>query len=215
VKLGKIRRVLAKEFARSPAKSGLLLALLPLAAYVVLPLWRTTQPSATGGRARTVPESAVARTEVVPQSRNSGWRRLSDWMEHDRWMSSADLSPRGRDPFQFAPDMALAQDEDIVDEDEVARGSDPGSEGEPSGLVLSATLLGGRTRLATINGRTYRERDALQSEADGTTGRAPWIVSQVASRHVVLAREGKEYMLRLQPASENSGGIFIQRQNRN
>jgi hypothetical protein len=75
--------------------------------------------------------------------------------------------------------------------------------------VLTATVLVPGARLATINGRTYREREMLQSETAG--GAATWMVARVARNHVVLQANGREYLLPLERTDGSAEGITITR----
>jgi hypothetical protein len=115
--------------------------------------------------------------------------------------SAAALSPKfppipKRDPFELLGATRIVKD-----------GKSKGSNGtskeaaekaiadvKDSGLILNATLVMGQQRLAYINGRVYREKEAISIEGRGPD--APtWVVTTILPHKVLLSYQGTPLQL--------------------
>jgi hypothetical protein len=208
VNLGKLKRTLERDFKRNPAKTGVLLALLPVAAYFIGPLFWKMIPK-TGSDGATVGSVALpAANSLVPPAnatspRAAPWHEVAAQIASDSRMTSAAVAGL-RDPFQ-GEEKVLVQlaEQPIEPAQEVTE--DPNEETRPEdfGLQLTATIVGEHLRLATINGKQYRENAKLPilQSAEGAPndiqGGAAFVVKRVAKKYVVLEREGKLYQLQL------------------
>jgi hypothetical protein len=114
-----------------------------------------------------------------------------------------------RNPFRLAPAVEAAQ---VAESDrnqskpepETIDGTEP-PELSPSelGFRLTATIVGSQVRMATINGKPYREQSSIvvASERGATQERVgpetAFTLVSVGRKHVVLERNGKLYQLEL------------------
>ncbi|MGE0758307.1 MAG: hypothetical protein AB7O38_14865 [Pirellulaceae bacterium] len=216
----KWHRTMVREFQRSPGKSLLLVAMLPIAAYFVGPLVWKSLPSARGSVSpATVTKALVAASPFVPcldgdtaskSSSPASWHELREWMQQDRRMRSAPFQGL-RDPFRAV--AAVASPTEVADAEEErteASGKDtPLSELKPDlspeelGLHLTATIIGKRIRMATINGKPYRERATIDVSAenrrrdDDSLPSASFVLKSVQRKSVTLERNGALYELEL------------------
>jgi hypothetical protein len=71
-----------------------------------------------------------------------------------------------------------------------------------SGLVLSATCIVGRQRMAIINGRVYKEKEAIQRPGDET---ASCIVTEILPHKVLLSCQGETLQLSYLNVGTKSG----------
>lgn len=204
----KLRRTLVREFQRSPGKTCLLLALLPVAAYFIVPLLGTKEAKGHGAvQPAAAPVAAAVAAASVPGAAARTWHELVEWMANDVRMRTA---PHGgaRNPFRRSGDdrTATNQDETAHEVPEIEAKERP-QELSPSemGLRLTATIVGSRVRMATINGRRYREQAPIAVGSapadDGVEGArqmdTPFVVKTISRKHVVLERNGKLYPLEM------------------
>lgn len=211
---GKLKRSLQREFKRNKAKTCVLLALLPVAGYFVGPVvWKmlphsksrgpaaeaatATSPTATASFVNVVPTVSVA----VPAT--AAWHDAADWIASDARMTAAPASGL-RNPFQIAVNELQRSAGQESDHDARKEVSEELRRPEDFGLQLTATIVGSRLRLATINGKQYRENATVmisnmeEAPSDPITTLVPgFVLKTVAKKHVVLEREGKLYQLQL------------------
>jgi hypothetical protein len=199
---GKLKRVAIREFKRSPAKACVLLALLPVAAYFIGPLvWKKIPDS----RARAVaaasgpelPTNAPAQP-IVPAT---DWWLLAEQMARDARMRAA--PPRTmRNPFRLTETPV---ENTTADADAAGAETEQRTESgiEQFSLRLTSTIVGQRLRMATINGKPYRENAIISfppgesRAADGEAGSPKIVLKTVARKFVVLEHGGKLYQLNL------------------
>lgn len=225
--VGKLKRVAIKEFTRSPAKSGFLLVMLPVALYFCVPLLlgaakKSSLASSTTGmdgpmKADFVLPAAMELT-TTPCREQQGWAEVARGLAEDLLTKPAELPSNTRNPFaaivQETPDESLAMvevDEQVVGSDRDAE-SDAAVEQEQAvvtanpirelGLQLNATMIGRRARLATINGKTYEEGETIPViiEAGVEPDDLMTIelrLEQVDRRFVVLQLDGQQHRLQL------------------
>jgi hypothetical protein len=208
VSLQKLQRGLLREFKRSPAKSCVLLAMLPVAVYFIGPLiWKKGKPGKSPALAVVpVASKAVASAAMVNPPAIS-WQNLVQKMASDSRMRTA--PPLGlRNPFQSATNILSINAEDetkaISDQEtvpEVGKLRQKELNPEEIGLRLTATVVGSRVRMATINGKPYRENariDMLAGENESSDAAASqFVLKTVDRKFVVLEHNGKLYQLKL------------------
>jgi hypothetical protein len=213
VDFGKLKRTMVREFQRSPAKTCVLLGMLPVAGYFIGPLiWKQVRPTKT-------PALAVARpVEIAAASPVGGavagatagaaavtWKDAATWMEMDSLMQ-ATIPPAARNPFQQAK-----SEQDLANAKNASAGQlgqenalDNETRPEDLGLRLTATMVGNRIRIATINGKQYQENALINAAAGGAPevnakplGGDAFVLKLVDRKFVILERNGKTYQLQL------------------
>ena len=122
--IGKLKRVAIKEFKRSPAKAGILLAMLPVALYFCLPLCVGALKKHSTSAAAVAPDSKnadfllPAATEKVttPSRVRQGWVEVARWLENDLLAVPVSIPMDARNPFaalgQEKNDESLTEVED-------------------------------------------------------------------------------------------------------
>lgn len=208
----RLKRILEREFKRNPAKTCVLLALLPVAAYFILPLvWQPFAGGKPSGpsvvQASIAPVAAVTADANVPGPTVSekSWHQVAGSIAADPRMKAAPVMGL-RNPFErdlSALQAAAAEQKEQAQEPVEVRPQP--RRPEEFGLQLSATIVGSQLRLATINGRQYRENSAVAIPQDHSgqegTQLSPtansFMLKTVTKKFVVLEREGKLYRLPL------------------
>jgi hypothetical protein len=239
VNLERLGRAARAELTRNPKKSAVLAVICLVAIYFWAPLIKKWT---SGSDIAAAPDVAVVAT-LVPVVDNTAtsaaqadsvtkrsWQTLVRLIEQDPNMMTATLEPELRDPFVQAQPAASTMAETAG-----AMGSDAAPVAPPApaleltprqlGLLLNGTIVGPRVRLATINGKTYREQElvyvavASAGSADGDASaseatdrllnhqtdpqesdrnnRIEFKLAEIQPQRVVLLREGKVYSLEL------------------
>jgi hypothetical protein len=135
----------------------------------------------------------------------SDWQAVAEWIASDLRMRPA--PPQGvRNPFQrFAAQPGTA-DAGSPEGSTGPRTSSDGRRLDPSdlGLRLTATIVGDRVRMATINGKPYRENARITfpgedaSQDPGQISQEPaLILKSVDRKFVLLERDGQLFRLHL------------------
>jgi len=221
VKLGQLAKQLRREATANPKKAGVLGLLAVVALWFWAPLvwgWifgneeeegvkaaqATAQsapasptsaalPTPSGGS----PESdAAAKKEETPRH---PWQQLVQWMDDDPRMLPASALSGQRDPF-VATDLEITQD----------KSNDAFPEVTPKslGMVLTATMISPRHRVARINEASYQVGQTVKVTKDGRE--IGFTLEEVHRRQVVLSRHGNRYEL-VPPSSERSGRVKLVR----
>lgn len=237
--VGKLKRVAIQEFKRSPGKSGILLAMLPVAFYFCAPLlYGAIKKSSPLTNASTVIDSSRKADFVRPAATEPatsgqvqrGWVEVERWLENDLLATPVGLPSNTRNPFaaigQKKKDESLAvsaADERVVAserEEELGNSVDPAAvTSNPIrelGLELSATMVGQQSRLATINGKTYREGETIpvKIEADMRPDQAAMLqiqLTHVDRRFVVLQLDSHQHRLQLRNELPNDAIVVKSR----
>ena len=186
--VGKLKRVAIKEFTRSPAKTGFLVLMLPVALYVCVPLLLGSQkkPNATVANPAKPADfvlPAAANAPRAVEAAQSSWVEVARWLAVDQFTLPTMIPADVRNPFIAAKEpetkadqelVATTDDEriELVDEDsqppevveEDVTGDNPIRK---LGLKLNATMVGRRCRLATIDGRTYEQGETISVLVEG------------------------------------------------
>ena len=206
VNVRKLRRVLYKEFTKSPLKTGFLVAMCPVAVYFVLPLCLPgkDKPTRQSNRPLELTTSTQEQTTETVEVDNN-WAQLTATMTNDPWMVSAELPAAARDPFKRLIDEP---EEREVPDDEPDKIASEQELVETYSIALTATMVTPRTRIATINGKTYREQELLELDDRGNGIQDQTVrLAEVGPRHAILDWEGKSIRLDLQRSQ--SGRIRI------
>lgn len=216
----RLLRILHKEFTRSPGKTAILLAMLPVAAYFIVPLFRSAEPKRAKvllpSAVQLAPPAALTAAIAVPPGDGDDWRSLYERIQADPYYRPATVTAV-RNPFLF-PDrkeeLLLAEESDADEESETQPAPRP-----PADLRLTGIVWGQGTRLATINGRTYAESDPIRAgdegesaEDDGEAEVDVWVVAEITRRDVLLARGGTRHRLRLEQPERVIGISILDRQ---
>lgn len=186
VNVGKLKRVAIKEFTRSPAKTGFLVLMLPVALYFCVPLLFGSQKKSTAAAtdpakpADFVLPAAVDKVASVETAQDS-WVEVARWLADDRLAVPAPIGADARNPFVVAIPIESEQTIVAATDDEQVRSADIETQvmeiveeevttSNPIrelGLQLNATMVGRRARLATINGKTYERGETITVIIEG------------------------------------------------
>ncbi len=227
--VGKLKRVAIKEFQRSPAKTCILIGFLPVALYFCVPLLLGTGKTSTAelptpGKADFI--LPTANPKATKQSSGStSWMSVASTLDNDLLAVPTTLSKESRNPFAWLVADEPAS-ETVVDEqqheeeagltqeelqkleqqrDALAESQDPIEE---LGLQLHATMVGKRSRLATIKGKSYEQGEAIpvmivERVMGSTSEKAEQVTNRelkllhVDRRFVVIEMDGKQHQLQL------------------
>jgi len=232
VKLGQFKKKVAKEFAKSPAKTFALIALCPVALYFVVPLFLPKKPTIDEAQRVKViaPNSkpvmatfatASATVTQLPVSVGPNWEQLNRWIEADARRKSGTIASDQRNPFQAVP-VEMERTETVAANDdppvEPVRPPELTQERfEALGLKLTGTMLGRRSRSATINGRRYVEGAKVspvdedgRASADGHV----FVLKRVGPHLAILEMQGLQFRLELNAARGLGTGITVVRKQR-
>lgn len=191
----------------NPQKGAILGIMLLVALYFWAPLvagWlgkkptgQTAAPADLGANALAgfPAQSVTGDKPAQPAAAETPWYLLTEWMDRDPLKRTAESPIRGRDPFRF-----VAQ---------AVKPTEPPPEpkkkpivAETFALALSGTVVGPGRRLATINGKTYREGDDVKLTSDGQS--VAFKVAEVHPQSVVLSFQGKSLELKMKVLAATS-----------
>jgi hypothetical protein len=201
--------------------------MLPVALYFCVPLlFGGIKKPSPGTTATTVVKDdskkadfvlpAATETTATPSRIQQSWIEIASWLENDLLAMPVGLPSNARNPFaaigQVKKDESLA----VLEVDEPVEGAEREEERENSvdaavvtsnpirelGLQLNATMVGQRSRLATISGKTYEEGDTVPVNIESGMGpdQVTMIHLQLAHvdrRFVVLQFDGHQHRLQL------------------
>jgi hypothetical protein len=210
VNWGKLKRTIERDFKRNPAKTGVLLALLPVAAYFIGPLcWKLLPKKgpeiAAVGTVALAPVNSASQPPIPTTTAKpvaTRWLDVAAQIATDTRMASAALGGL-RNPFEGEANLPIDLTQQKNELPTESASDEQASRPEDFGLQLTATIVGKNVKLATINGKQYRENATLPilhgSDSDATAAHdnSGFIVKRVAKKYVVLEREGKLYQLKL------------------
>ena len=185
---------LKRELSRSPKKAALLGLLLLVAMYFWLPLvfgWMKGGSSlleAAVPSAAVIPPPALAPAAAAAQPA-AAWQQVVKAMESDPQMASAATLLGGRDPFENVH-RKVAEATATADVKVQALVTP-----DTAGLVLSSTVVGPRSRVAFVNGKTYRVGDLIHVTADGDD--LTFAVVEIDTKQIVVEREKRRYVMKI------------------
>ena len=228
--VGKLKRVAIKEFKRSPGKTGFLLVMIPVALYFCVPLLlgvvkKKSSPSSGAAAVGVAAEKAefvlpaATNAIVLPSKVELSWVEVARSLANDLLATPAGVPAIARNPFAAKhqekndePIAAVEGDEPeepfVGPETEAELKASIDQIGETSnpiralGLELNATVVGQRSRLATINGKSYKEGETIpviidSGEAADAVTAVSLELAHVERRFVVLKMDGVEHSLQL------------------
>ncbi|MFZ5828704.1 MAG: hypothetical protein ACOY3P_01385 [Planctomycetota bacterium] len=185
-----------REVLAHPKKAALLAGLFVVALYFWFPLvreWVAGNPEKQA--AQVVAANPSQAREAAPSSRTAAAVSRLPWHIVAARLDSIALAqpvlplPGDSNPFEppkLANALAMAEEP-----------ATPPVETTPAdlGLALTSTIIGTHDRVARINGRTYRQGQAIEVEKDGRT--YDLRLADVRPRSVVVILEGRRYELLL------------------
>lgn len=191
-----------KEFKRSPGKSAVLVALLPVAAYfiggpILKKSWSERPQAVANASPTTFLVSNTTAATALPSNAEAIWPRVLDAVRSDPMMAPATGSTK-RNPFM---QLTVVDKATSVDEDDQARAAELAKvTPEEFGLRLMGTIVSSRMKLATINGRPYSLNETIEVPfAQGDEAKQKFILVEVGEKHVVLNGKGELFRMTLEP----------------
>jgi len=188
--MDRLKRQLIREMKANPAKAAVLGALLAVALWFWFPLMKkwiykpepSPPPTLAGVAANPAP------SPMAMPKRN--WKDVANEFDTDP-LRVAHAAPRAiPNPFRKTIDPETEETietEEVVDEELTA---------DDLGLTVTSTITGGRTRVALINGRAFREGENVKVNVDGDVYN--FRLALVGSSGVLLEGDGKRFELKLQ-----------------
>lgn len=236
--ISKLKNQLLREAKANPKKAVALGLLLVVALWFWVPLLvgGTEADEQASKQQKPAPEDPAASlappewraamqgsliSEAEAQKPSYPWRQIALWREQDPRTLPVVEPVVARDPF-WPPPERLVEAESGEDEEENSDANQPvvpvveELTPQAAGLTLSSTLVSRSSRLALINGKTYRVGDMVpveesdepsavagpESAADGQK-KPGFLVARIDARAVVLERLDKQYTLALAPRSSS------------
>jgi len=201
VKLDKLAKQLRRDLAANPKKAAALGLMALVALYFWAPLaWRWISPQ--GGKKSAQPLALILTDDPEQPSQSAKrrgsqfrWEKVRQLIAQDARMAAAALERSWTDPFApQAPPATTAAPAGI--------GASPTaavSEFTPdqAGFVLSGVLVGGKRRMATINGETYGEGSTIKIAKEGLFAAVEFRLARITHKGIELERNGKTYALLL------------------
>ena len=202
MKLDKLAKQLRRDLAANPKKAAALGLMALVALYFWAPLaWGWISPQ--GGKKSAQPLALIL-TDDPEQPTQAAKRRASQFrwekvrqlVAADARMASAALDRSWLDPFtpQSPPPEAAAAPTGIGAAPITAKSD---LTPDQAGIVLSGVLVGGKRRMATINGETYGEGSTIKIAKEGLFSAVEFRLARITRRGVELERNGKTYPLLL------------------
>lgn len=230
--LGQLKKKVAKEFSKSPAKTIVLIALCPVALYFVVPLFLPNKSNVDPSlRAQVIdanvqskhPQSTTTTTSTSNQTEadaaGSGatWRQLNALIEADWRRTSGKLTQAERNPFgdlvEETPEkpVELKQPEAPVVSQEAFNSLQ---------LRLTGTVVGGKSRWATVNGVRFQEGQEMaaslglnegRNPRDTTSQRVRLVLLLVAPDHAMVEFQGRYFRLDSARARTPGSSLSVER----
>jgi hypothetical protein len=197
---------LVRDLRKNPRKTAVLALLAGVAAWFWAPLvlkqFRGPEKSRKTAAAAGSAAPEATRTEpddAAPPFTRPQWQLLTEAVAADPRMQPSESAsidwPAVADPpnleEEVAPQIDLPPEE-------------PATTPQSAGLVLGATLVGSRPRVAVINGRPYREGNRVEM-SDGTS----FVLVEVGARHVVLSRGEERFVLQMAETEQRRGIVVV------
>jgi hypothetical protein len=215
--MDKLLKQLQRDLKRNPKKAGILGLLVLVAGWFWLPLImpkeepKRVKPTAAATTATAAPVAAAAPAAAATMR----WQDLARALDSDPRMRSLVMTSDlvRRNPFtaqvaEFDADAAfdLYVDEALAELDDEERTISP-EEASPQlnalPLVLSSTIVGGRTPRAVINGRAYDRGATI-----GLKNELPIVLTVIEVRRVIVEWNGSRRELRiLRPGEQPTASL--------
>jgi len=214
---------LKAELARNKAKSSVLGVMCLVAAYFWVPLlgnWfggdtsdelDVAAESAQPSDVQFDNEPAKAKTD---QGKSLDWRTAVARLREKPLLGSIETFSLTRNPFAdlSVPDVVEAlEHEEETEQEETEQPVELPPEPrtfEELRLVLNGIMVGNHSRMATVNGKTYREgqeisvvtaNDAGHGSAGSLLAEEKAVIKSIHSEYVVVSYDGRLYKLGLEP----------------
>ncbi len=202
MKLDKLAKQLRRDLAANPKKAAALGLMALVALYFWAPLvWRWISPQ--GGKKSAQPLALILTDDPEQPSQSAKrranlfrWEKVRQLIAQDARMASAAYERAWTDPFapQAPPPASAATPAGIgAAPTPASLDLDP----QQAGIALSGVLVGGKRRIATINGETYGEGSTIKIAKDGLFTAVEFRLTRITSQGVELERNGKTYSLLL------------------
>ncbi|MBN1396022.1 MAG: hypothetical protein JW959_13450 [Pirellulales bacterium] len=212
MKLGNITKRLRREAAANPKKAAILGILFVVSLYFWVPLvggWLGGEETSTAAAPQSAtavagPSSSAPSVAEKAENRHS-WRQIDRWRREDPRTTTSRQVVRTRDPFEF-PKSEIAKTESAETTNPSNRIVTP----EDAGLSLSSTIIGPRSRMARINGKTYTIGQSIETTNEEAALKAVFKLTEVNPDGVVLESDSGRFELTL-PDPRKSGKIEIHR----
>jgi hypothetical protein len=230
VSLAKTAKKLKRELVKSPKKAAILgivtLVALWFWAPLILPVGSSETETTAAQPAETAPASGSNPSPANETTAKSHkWYKLVEWMEQDSRTTTASLSPNRPSPFaQPKAERKIVEDREVAPAKEEVQDVSP----EQLGMVLNSTIVGPRSKMATINNVVYdlavnpivMVGTGESDDADAPRTARPSVgperitfeITEIRPNYVTLVRNGKSYVLKLnQGKLVNNDRIVIDR----
>jgi hypothetical protein len=223
---------LKAELGRNKAKSAVLIVMCLVAAYFWLPLvgkWfggestedaEVTVANETGGEGASA--NVAPPEKQTPVVKSVDWKAAVARLRGEPRMSPIDSFALTRNPFaNLSVPVALENEEE--NEDEAEGKSDSKAEPKPRtfeqlGLLLNGTMVGSRSRMATVNGQNYQEGDefavltaesTIDDQDEPQLEQSTLLMKEIHSRYVIVSYDGQLHTLYLPPLTLSQTGRIV------
>ncbi len=204
-----------KEAKRSPKKAVLLGVLAVAAIYFCLPLvFGSSTKTAKKSKSGSMPNNASAAPTAVAESSPA----VPVFVKAEKATFDGELATRGidadplckpaeklattRDPFRISTTPSQIETTKKLVSEPKKKFTSPDS----LGLKLTGTLVGPKSGLAQINGKTYSQGQVIAASKEGQDYQMT--LKAIYSNSVSLTMDGKDYLLRM-PTSNSAGKIDL------
>ena len=213
MKLEQFKKKVIKEFVKSPAKTVVLIALCPVALYFVVPLCLPKSQVNESQKIKVIASNdvpaATPLTNVsspLPLRTGPTWQQLDRWIESDWRRTPATVSASQRNPFQPTVIEGAAVETVTEPEPQVVSTAMSQEAFAAMGFKLSGTLVGRKTRSATINGKLFMEGTPV------TESEPIVLLKHVGMHHAILELNGQPFRLERHAAPSHGADIKVLRQ---
>jgi hypothetical protein len=210
VNIQKLGKQLRREIVTNPRKAIFLGILIVIGLYFWMPFPRSEQihgeASSKSGVATqnmlkapepTTSSGGQLAGNTEKKSTRYSWKEVVKLMGNDPRTLPAEPLTINKDPFQ-GPKETLAKE---VTEEQIGAKLPPITPAS-LGMTLTSTLIGTKSGLARIGGRTYELGQIIELEKDGR--KYKFILAEIQDRRVLLEMEGEQYELNIpEPGASN------------
>lgn len=205
---------LSKELRRSPKKTAVLALMGVVALWFWAPLvWKWCAPQTSNAAVAPTPAPSVGGSPAVASGGATSatpaavpemnWKELASLLQNDPLLSSARMHEKIRDPFAAAVTEKETAKQETESQEETLTAAVPVAPPTPEqlGLSVSSVIAGGRSSVATINGRAGRIGDVIV--VPGDQQEYEFRITNIDGSEVTLASGTESYKLALR-RSESS-----------
>jgi len=224
VSLGQLKKKVIREFAKSPAKTIILISLCPVALYFIVPLFLPKKSAINESQkvkviaANLDSTSPLVASKATASASSNGptWQQVNDWIRIDPRREVGAIGMTKRNPFVVSRGE-IEEDVEEVEMPQIAVATPAISQEMFAALKLrlTGTLIGSHSRSATINGRRYRVGESVKARAienNISEDDHRVVLRHVGARHVILEIEDARFRLELQSSPLRGQGITVMRE---